>query len=309
MANEFRIKNGLIITGSSYLSESVFAPNLPTEPSPQYFMTWRQSDGRFEVTPSSAISTSTLTQGCWDAIAYASTPSTGEFSIRSGGGSLRLDSNTSTLWLHKTDNTGVDQTTSFNTIGVNSVLTFYINSQTIKYSIVGVTKLTGSDVYSFSLSHLSGDSGVFSIGDELCYDITISSSGGSPSSNTCLSLNMTDSVTNVDTTQGDAVFYRVNPLNGKGWYTRLGTVDNNITTIHINNTDLTNKNVATFFSNFTGNLSLSYSDPINQTSHNTTFNYSGYGASGNIVQIYVTYASGNSGYTILNNQTFTLCKI
>lgn len=306
MANEFRIKHGLILTGSSYFSESMFAPSLPSEPSPQYFMTWRSADGRFQVTPSTAISTGTLSQGCWDYAGYATSVSAGEFSIRSGNGN-RLDSNLSQIWIHKTDNQSVDQSTTFNTIGNNSVITFYINNQIIKYTVTGVTQVTTGNYYSFGLSHISGDSGVFSVGEELCYDLTISSSGGSPSSNNCLSLNMGDSVSNVSNTTGDAIFNR--NINNKAWQTPFGTVDNNITQIVLNSTDLNNKNVFNFFTGFTGDISISYSNSTTGTSHNTTFSYSGFGASNNVVQLYVAYKSGNTGYTIANNDSFTLCKI
>ena len=39
------------------------------------------------------------------------------------------------------------------------------------------------------------------------------------------------------------------------------------------------------------------------------FHIVGFGASNTTVQIYVTYKSGNSGYTIANNESYTLCKI
>lgn len=308
MANEFRIKHGLIVTGSSYFSESMFGPNLPTETNPQYFMTWRQSDGRFEVTPASGIASKTLTQACWNYDGYATTPGTGEFSIRASG-TNRLDSNTTTIWLDQTDNNSVNQSTLLNSIGSNSVVTFYINNQIIKYTVTGVTKLTTSNTYTLGVSHDSGDSGVFNIGDEVCMDLTVSSSGGSALSANCLSLSMGGSVSDIPNTTGEAIFNRINPVGGSNWNTPFGTVDNTISMIYMNDTDLSNKKAFNFFTGFAGNISISYSNPITGTSHNTVFTYSGFGSAGTAAQIYVTYKSGNTGYTIPNHDSFTLCKI
>ena len=94
----------------------------------------------------------------------------GYFSIRSGNVN-RLDSNTVSLWFHTDDNTSVDQSNYFNSIGPNSIITLYINNQIIKYTVTGVTQITGTSAYSFGLSHISGDSGVFSLGDEHCMDL------------------------------------------------------------------------------------------------------------------------------------------
>jgi hypothetical protein len=92
MASEFKVRNGLIITGSMNVSESIYAPNLAPETNPAYYITWRQSDGRFEVSPAGAAGNVNAI-GCWDYAGYATPPSTGEFTIRGNGSSI-LDSNT-----------------------------------------------------------------------------------------------------------------------------------------------------------------------------------------------------------------------
>ena len=303
MANEFRIKNGLIVTGSAYTSESMFAPNLPTETSPSYFLTWRTTDGRFEVTPATATA---FTLGCWNYDGYATTPTAGEFTIR-GNGSNRLDSNLASIWFHATDNSSANQSSTFNTIGPNSVLTFYINNQVVKYTITGVTVNTTTNVYTFVTSHISGDSGAFNIGDELCYEVTISSSGGSSSASQCLSLQMHDNPNTVYNTNGDSIFNRI--VGQTVWSKPYGTVDANIDSILLAPSDLNNTNIVNFITGYSGKLRLNYSNPITGTSSLTTFNYTGYSAGNNGVNLFVTYSSGNSGYTIANNEQFTLCKI
>ena len=306
MANEFRIKHGLIVTGSSYFSESMSAPNLPDETSPNYFMTWRQSDGRFEVTPSTSVISKTLAQACWEYGGYAVTAASGKFSLR-GNGASRLDSNVHTLFFHKDDINSTDRSSLLSTMGNGSVITLYINNQTIKYTVTG-NSISGN-VYSITVSHLSGDSGVFSVGEELCLDLTVSSSGGSSSSSNCVTFNMTDAVSNTTSIQGDAVFYRVVGTNK--WAKPFGTVDNNIASIQTNLEDINGTDVASYLQGFNGDISIAYSDPTTGNNYSTTFSYQGFSAttSNNTVTLYAYYAKGDSGYTIPNNESFTLCKV
>ena len=108
MANEFKVRNGLIVTGSLNVSESIYAENLTTESNPAYYVTWRQSDGRFEVSPAGAAGNINAI-GCWDYAGYSITsPSTGEFSLRGNGSSI-LDSSPVFLFFNKLNNNGVDQ--------------------------------------------------------------------------------------------------------------------------------------------------------------------------------------------------------
>jgi hypothetical protein len=98
----------------------MFAPNLPEETSPDDYITWRQSDGRFEITPKGAAA-SVLAIGCWDYAGYGTTPTSGEFTIR-GNGSDDVETAT-VLQFHKTDKNSTDQSSYFNNIGSGTGVT------------------------------------------------------------------------------------------------------------------------------------------------------------------------------------------
>ena len=172
MASEFKVRNGLIVTGSLNVSESIYAENLTTESNPAYYVTWRQSDGRFEVSPAGAAGNINAI-GCWDYAGYLTTPATGEFTLRSTGTRI-LNSNVITLQFHKTDNTSVDQSVYFNNIGVGSIFTLTTGGISTKYIVTGFN--ISGNIYTFQVTYLSGGpSATLSIGTEVCLTLTTDS--------------------------------------------------------------------------------------------------------------------------------------
>jgi hypothetical protein len=150
MASEFKVRNGLIVTGSLNVSESIYAENLTTESNPAYYVTWRQSDGRFEVSPAGAAGNINAI-GCWDYAGYGLTSlPTGEFSLRGNGSSI-LDSSPSFLFFNKFDNNGVDQSVYFNNIGVGSIFTLTTGGISTKYTVTGFN-LSGN-TYIFTVTY------------------------------------------------------------------------------------------------------------------------------------------------------------
>ena len=331
MANEFRIKHGLIVTGSSYFSESMYAPNLPEETAPDYYITWRQSDGRFEVSPKGAAA-SVLAIGCWDYAGYSTTPSAGEFSLR-GNGSNNLETAV-VLQLHKTDNSAKDQSTYFNNIGPGSVLTFTTQTTVVKFEVTGVT-VNGS-VYWFSVTNLSGTEEL-TASEEICLTATAVASGGSSSTTSgtsgggtslnsaqCAIYKMANTYAEVNsgsTTlyKGTAIFN--NPYGGGGFGIPLGKIDQNTAGIFVDNVTWlpnTANNVGASsiafwsvtlaaLSTSPAQIKISY---LNLTTYFTAFialGPGGQGVTSNSMYIDLTYVSGDTNYTIPAGATFTVC--
>ena len=301
MANEFRIKHGLIVTGSSYFSESMFAPNLPEETSPSYYITWRQSDGRFEasqVTPGSQANT----VGCWDYI------TSGDVSA----GKWRsfpdqsIGSGTTSISISNEDNGGNNQHSLLSNIGIGSVITLFIGANSTSFTITGVipasttANTAGTGVFNFSVSYLSGSQYSITGTPEMCLGIA----AASPSTSTsyCIDYKMAANVSLAATTAGLGGFDRV--VSGTHYTSPFGTVDNNVNAIFLNNTALQSVNGKAFFQGFVVGdfLSISYSNKI------THYQVSHVGTGAANVLLNVNYNGGDLGYTIPTGDVFTICK-
>jgi len=329
MANEFKVRNGLIITGSMNVSESIYAPNLAPETNPAYYITWRQSDGRFEVSPAGAAGNVNAI-GCWDYAGYSTPPTTGEFTLRGNGNSI-LDSNTTYLQFNKLDNTSVDQSVYFNSIGVGSILTVTTGGVTIKYTVSGFN-LSGNN-YSFVVKHLSGGpSATLSVGTEACLTLTAVTSGGNNSTGTsgtsgggagtlsstnCITYAMDDNFSDVNSNSKTAIFN-----NPPGWATPFGTINTTTAGMYASQTPLAGgSGGATVFFGITngatvGNpklFELSYLNLKTQFLINialgTSPGGSNLGTTASTIYLNMQYISGDNGYTIPTGDSFTLCAI
>jgi len=148
MANEFKVRNGLIVTGSEYVSESIFAPNLPPETTPAYYVTWRQSDGRFEVSQLTPGNTAN-TIGCWDSITSGD-PAGAEMCL--GIAAAAPTNQNCVTYKGVTSKALIDSTTGggmfINTSGGTSVWSLTTNSTT-EYINVNDTDLNGVSTKNF----------------------------------------------------------------------------------------------------------------------------------------------------------------
>jgi hypothetical protein len=329
MANEFKIRNGLIVTGSMNVSESIYAPNLAPETNPAYYITWRQSDGRFEVSPAGA-SGNVNAIGCWDYAGYSTTPTTGEFTIRGNGTSI-LDSNTTYFQFNKLDNTSVDQSVYFNNIGIGSILTITTGGVTIKYTVTGFN-LSGN-LYSFSVKHLSGGpSTTLSVGAEACLTLTAVTAGssittgtsgtsggggGTLSSTNCITYAIDNNFSDVNGSSQTAIF-NVSP----GWAQPFGSIGPNTVGMYASQTPLAGgSGGATVFFGITN--AATFGNPklfeLSYLNLKTTFLISialgtspgggNLGTNGNTIYLNMTFVSGDTGYIIPTGDSFTLCSI
>jgi hypothetical protein len=300
MANEFRIKHGLIVTGSSYFSESMFAPNLPEETNPSYYITWRDTDGRFEVstiTPGSQANT----VACWD---YASgDPSTGEWGVTGDIGNT-----TTYLYINNVDNNSNNQYSLLNGIGIGSVITLYIGPYKTSFQVTGVIKPTstgggGTGTWSFQVSYLSGDEYSITSTPEMCLGVAAASVGTSAAY--CIDYTMASSFTAAAFNDGEGGFDRY--VGGFHYTPPFGTVDTNIIAIFLNNDAMNNTNGITFFNGFVlGDfLSISWN---NKVTHFKVTNLGGMSTATPNMLINVTFNGGDTGYTIPTGEVFTICK-
>jgi len=297
MANEFRIKHGLIVTGSSYFSESMFAPNLPTETSPSYYITWRQSDGRFEVstiTPGSQANT----VACWD-LADGDTQS-GEWKTNNGN----VDSSSTILYISSTDNGSNSQYNLLAGLGVGSVITLYVGANSSTYTITGITKpSSNTGVWEFNISYLSGNEYTPGSGAEMC--LGVAASAASTTSAYCIDYQMASSWEYAALNDGFGGFDRV--VSSVHYTPPFGTIDANVGSIFLNNDAMNSANGITFFNGFVVGdfLSISWSNKV------TTYKITHLGgmstATPNML-INVQYNGGDLGYTIPTNDVFTICK-
>lgn len=158
MANEFVVKDGLIISGSWYNSASIYGPNLDiVTSSVDYYITWRQSDGRLEVTPAQGLNLNT--QGCW--IYSPTSPTTGSWSDLGAGLSLNPY-----IWLHQEDGSGVDQAPFLNGLGTGSIVILNIANQNLRY-VVRSGPTYSASLFGFELNALE-DYPSFPTGSTLC---------------------------------------------------------------------------------------------------------------------------------------------
>ena len=112
MANEFKVRNGLIVTGSEYVSESIFAPNLPEETNPAYYITWKQADGEFQISQLTPGNTAN-TIGCWDST-NSGDPASGQWRTDTG----TVGNTVTELLINVEDNGGNNQN---NTLGFSKI--------------------------------------------------------------------------------------------------------------------------------------------------------------------------------------------
>jgi len=325
MASEFKVRNGLIVTGSLNVSESIYAENLTTESNPAYYVTWRQSDGRFEVSPAGAAGNINAI-GCWDYAGYLTTPATGEFTLRSTGTSI-LNSNVITLQFHKTDNTSVDQSVYFNNIGVGSIFTLTTGGISTKYTVIGFN--ISGNIYTFQVTYLSGGpSATLSIGTEVCLTLTAVTGGGNNptgtsgtsgggagtlSSTNCITYKMDDNFSDVNANSQTAIFNR-----SPGWATPFGTVNSSVVGMYASQSPLVGSQSTVFWG--ITNAALVGSPKLFELSYlnlKTTFLINittgtspgggNLGTNGSTIYLNMQFVSGDTGYTILTGDSFTLC--
>lgn len=174
MASEFKVRNGLIITGSLNVSESIYAPNLVTNSTESSYVTWRQSDGRLEI---SSGSSQIATQGCWDYEA-TSTPSSGSFTVGATGGNPQsIDASVTLIKIHYTDNSNTSQYPLLNNIGVGSILLLSFSGTLVSYTVVGFSYVVTDGYWQFNVRHNSGGLEVTPT-DVMCLAIGAAVSGG-----------------------------------------------------------------------------------------------------------------------------------
>jgi len=302
MANEFRIKHGLIVTGSSYFSESMFAPNLPEETTPSYYITWRDTDGRFEVstvTPGAQANT----VGCWD---YASgDPNSGEWGTTP---STTVGTTTTTIYINNADNSSNNQNSLLNGLGIGSVITLYVGSNSTSFSITGIQKPSSTSggafgTWAFNVSYLSGNSYTPSVGDEMCLAVAAAAAGNS--AGICIDYQMASNWTYASFNSGFGGFDRV--VSGVHYTPPFGTIDANVGSIFLNNDGLNGTDGVAFFSGFVVGdfLSISWQ---NKTTHYQVTHLGGINTSTATMLINVQYNGGDLGYTIPTDDVFTICK-
>lgn len=294
MANEFKVRNGLIVTGSEYVSESIFAPNLPSEANPAYYVTWRQSDGRFEVsTISPGASSNTI--GCWD-WRSSGDPTSGEFTTDNGA----IGSTTTAIYIHPIDNNGNDQTNTLNSLAIGSVITLYVGSFATTFEITGVSSIYTGGVFQyfvFTVNYISGDEYTPIGTPEMCLGIAAAAS----QPDNCIELQITSTLSNVFSTTGQSVFLRT--VAGVSYTTPFGSIDQNFDAFQMNDEDL-NGNIT---KNFFNGLSIGSIITLRYLNNSTTFSINNVGASSNNTLVYATYLTGDFNYTIPTNGTYTIC--
>jgi len=293
MANEFRIKHGLIITGSSYFSESMFAPNLPEETSPQYYITWRQSDGRFEVSLPTAGTQDTL--GCWDYTTGDVT--TGKWKTNNGS----VGSSTTEIYIHETDNNSVNQSAFLKSLGPGSVIILYSGGLSTIFTINGVS--SNNSVFTLSVTYTSGNEYSITGTPEMCLGVGASITRNTGTSINCLEYGMELNPDNVFISSGYGVFDRV--VGGVHWQSPQGTVDSNVEGLFLNPQDLNGAQAAAFFNNFYGEIEIGYQQYATKFKCNPPGPYN---FQNPVIFVPVTFISGDSNYTIATGDSFTICK-
>jgi len=287
MANEFKVRNGLIVSGSSYFDEDMFAVNLPTETSPSYYITWRQSDGRFEVSQLSPASTAN-TLGCWD---YATgDPTTGKW-----GAVGDIGSGTTSILINVTDNGGNNQNSTLSSLAVGSVITLYIGSNITSFTITGIKIVYTSPgvplYYLFNVDYLSGNQYSIVGTPEMCLGIA----AAAPANQNCVTYYAVSNYTSIGSTTGGGMF-----IGNTGWTL---TVDSNTKYINVNNVDLNNISTKNFFGGLNPGATITLTSGTNTADF--IFNYASSGTQNDQI-IGVTLIS-NSNFTLTANQSFTIC--
>ena len=289
MANEFRIKHGLIVTGSSYFSESMFAPNLPEETAPDYYITWRSSDGRFEVTEVSPTTVAT-TIACWD-YNTGGDPAAGEWATDP---LATVGSSTNSLIINVVDNNGSNQNNLLSGIGVGSLLTLYVGAGLVTtFEVTSIQPIYGGSgiaQYIFEVTYVSGDQYSVVGTPEMCLEIA----AAAPTNNNCL--NFTIENTFDVSTPGDGTFFT-----NSGNVTT--TADVNVAALILNNVDNNGVNVKNWFSSLQKGDAFS----VNQKNNVMSVYFDSLGATGTSIQINVIQYSTTIPFTIPLGSTFDVC--
>jgi hypothetical protein len=322
MASEFKVRNGLIVTGSLNVSESMYAPNLVTNSTESLYVTWRQSDGRLEI---SSGSSQIATQGCWDYEA-TSTPSSGSFTVGTTGGNPQsIGSSTSLIKIHYTDNSNTSQYPLLNNIGVGSVLSLSFSGNIIKFTVVGFSYVNADGYWQFNVRWLSG--GVEATpGTIMCLAIGAAISGGGAGTSGAGSPSPAPANSTINTTCGSSntVCYFIDVsvggingnsrtggfLTGTSWVSPYGVINSNTVALKLanygfGNSPTTAKSTAAILIYKIG-LSTNTPKPITITWQNkqTVFNATLTStqptgiAYGGAYYLNLTYLSGDLNYTI-----------
>jgi hypothetical protein len=271
----------------------MFAPNLPEETSPQYYITWRQSDGRFEVSLPTAGTQDTL--GCWDYTTGDVT--TGKWKTDDGS----VGSGTAEIYIHKTDNNSVDQSNFFKSLGPGSTIILYSGGLSTTFQVNGVS--SNNNVFTLSVTYLSGNEYSITGTPEMCLGVGVALSANTGTSINCLEYGMELNPDNVFISSGYGVFDRV--VGGVHWQSPQGTVDGNVKGLFLNPQDLNGANAASFFNNYYGEIEIGYQQ------YATKFvcqPQGGYSFQNNIVFVPIQFVTGDFNYTIATGDSFTICK-
>jgi hypothetical protein len=288
MANEFKVRNGLIVTGSEYVSESIFAPNLPEETNPAYYITWRQSDGEFQISQLSPVN-SANTIGCWDYVASGD-PISGQWRTDNGA----VGNTTTQLWINVEDNGGNNQNNTLASLAIGSVVTLYVGSLKTSFEITGIKIFYNLGVpffYVFDISYLSGDQYSVTGTPEMCLGIA----AAAPTNQNCVTYKAVANFNSIASTTGGGMFV------ANAGYTL--TVDSNVYYFQLNDNDLNGISTPNFFSGVTPGQSITLASGTNIATF--IFQYSSVSNSG--TQVVGVKMTSNSNFTLTANQSFTIC--
>ena len=289
MANEFKVRNGLIVTGSEYVSESIFAPNLPEETNPAYYITWKQADGEFQISQLSPVN-SANTIGCWDD-AGGGDPTSGEWRTDNGA----VGNTTSQLLINVEDNGGNNQNNTLASLAIGSVVTLYVGNLKTSFEITGIkiTYLTpGTPLYYvFEISYLSGNQYSITGTPEMCLGIA----AATPTNQNCVTYKAVANFNSIASTTGGGMFV------ANTGYTL--TVDSNVYYFQLNNSDLNGVSTPNFFNGVTPGQSITLASGTNTATF--IFQYSSNSNAG--TQVVGVKMTSNSNFTLTANQSFTIC--
>jgi hypothetical protein len=289
MANEFKVRNGLIVTGSEYVSESIFAPNLPEETNPAYYITWKQADGEFQISQLSPSNTAN-TIGCWDSTTNGD-PTSGQWRTDNGS----VGNTTGQVVINVTDKGSNNQNNTLASLAIGSVITLYVGSFKTSFEITGIKIVYLSpsvpQYYIFDVNYLSGDQYTYINPAEMCLGIA----AAAPTNQNCVTYKAVTAFSSIASTTGGGMF-----INNTG-YTL--TVDLDVYYFQLNDKDLNGISTSNFFNGVTPGQSITLTSGTNTATF--IFNYSSTSGAGN--QIVGVQITSNSNFTLSANQSFTIC--
>jgi len=288
MANEFKVRNGLIVTGSEYVSESIFAPNLPEETNPAYYITWKQADGEFQISQLSPVN-SANTIGCWDSTTNGD-PASGEWRTDNGA----VGNTTTELLINVEDNGGNNQNNTLASLAIGSVVTLYVGGFKTSFEITGIKISYNLGVpfyYIFNVTYLSGDQYSYINPAEMCLGIA----AAAPTNQNCVTYKAVTAFSSINSTAGGGMFI------ANTGYTL--TIDSTVKYFQLNNNDLNGVSTSNFFNGVTPGQSITLTSGTNTATF--IFNYSSTSGAGN--QIVGVQITSNSNFTLSANQSFTIC--